>query len=129
MKYKISDNTDISNIPLKQFISHVETKHELTVYLSKLVQLEFEEINLAYTITFDRQCESNFVDKFSHDHEEADTLLILQALNVAKVAPFIECVIYSPDTDVFLLAIHYYPSLPQVTALKELNFTGNKSRG
>ena len=41
-----------------------------------------------YVVTHDLTSESNIVnyadDMKSHDHEEADTLLILQAINIAK---------------------------------------------
>ena len=54
----------------------------------------------------------------NHDHEEADTLLILHALDVAKDDPFKECIVLSPDTDVFLLLVHYYQSLPHLTCFR-----------
>ena len=70
-------------------------------------------------VTFDNASVTNIVnsevDLERHDHEEADTLLILHATEIAKRIPFSECVIYSPDTDVFLLLIYYYESLPMVT--------------
>ena len=37
-----------------------------------------------------------------------DTALILNAVNVARRDPFSNCIVYSPDTDVFLLLIYYY---------------------
>ena len=50
-----------------------------------------------------------------HDHEQANTFLILQAVDTAKLNPLRECVVYSPYTpDVFLLFIHHYSKLPQV---------------
>ena len=53
-----------------------------------------------------------------HDHEETDTLLTLHEIEVSHEFPFCECIIYSPDTDVFLLLVHYYPSLPSGTKFK-----------
>ena len=35
IQYKVTDNTRIDNIPLKKFLSHIETKQELTVYLAR----------------------------------------------------------------------------------------------
>ena len=32
-KYQVSDATNIENIALKQFLSHIDTKQELTKYL------------------------------------------------------------------------------------------------
>ena len=88
------------------------------MYLSNYVIKEFDAINVKYTVTYDLQSESNidtYADEMKHhDHEEADTLLVLQAIDVAQNDPFTECVIYSPDTDVFLLLVNYSQSLPQV---------------
>ena len=50
----------------------------------------------------------------NHDHEEADTLLRLHALVVAKDHPFKEWIILSSNTDVFTLLI-YYQSFPHST--------------
>ena len=55
------------------------------------------------------------IELMSHDHEEADTLLVLHAIDVAKRDLFTECYVFSPDTDVFLLLIYYCESLPLVT--------------
>ena len=43
-----------------------------------------------------------------HDHEEADTLLILHCHDVAKKHPFSEC---APETEVFLLLIHHFRNI------------------
>ena len=51
------------------------------------------------------------MDLATHDHEEADTLMILHCHFVAQQDPFTECVIFSPDTDVFLLLIYHFPTL------------------
>ena len=56
-----------------------------------------------------------------HNHEEADTLIMLQAKNVADMYPNCEIYILSPDTDVFLLAIHFYRKL----CPKLIYLTGN----
>ena len=88
------------------------------MYLSNYVIKEFDDINVKYTVTYDLQIESNidtYADEMKHhDHEEADTLLVLQVIDVAQNDPFAECVIYSPDTDFFLLLVNYSQSLQQV---------------
>ena len=50
----------------------------------------------------------------NHDCKEAYLLLILHALDVAKDNLFKECIILSPDTDLFLLLIYYYQTLPNL---------------
>ena len=76
-----------------------------------------EDSRKRYVVTYDQCSESNIIDSTStagvHDHEEGDTLMILHCHEIAKEDPFTECVVLSPDTDVFLLLIHHYPTLPQ----------------
>ncbi|XP_057308922.1 uncharacterized protein LOC130647177 [Hydractinia symbiolongicarpus] len=112
VRYKVSDNTNISSISLKQFLSHIDTKQALTIYLAKKVMEALSSLHIRYIVTYDTKMESNFVDCRIHDHEEADTALIYNAMNVAQQSPFTSCIVYSPDTDVFLLLIYYYEMLP-----------------
>lgn len=57
-------------------------------------------------------------DLLTHNHEEADTLMILHSIDVAKRNPFQELTVCSPDTDVFLLLIYYQRSLCNQTVFK-----------
>ena len=66
------------------------------------------------------------IDASTHDHEEADTLLILHAYEVVKRIPFSKCVIFSPDTDVFLILIYHYESIPM--AIKFWTGKGEKQQ-
>ena len=91
---------------------------DLRIYLAQKFMKEFTKLGTRYSVTYDVQSQSNS-DNYSpelleHDHEEADTLLIVQAIDVARNDSFTECYIYSPDTDVFVLLIHHYQMLPQV---------------
>ena len=122
---KITDETNLVNTTMKIFLSHIDTKQELTVYLAQKAIAKFSEIGMSYIVTYDIMSVTNIDDvAFGidvHDHEEADTLLILHGVKVSHRLPFCECIIYSPDTDVFLLLVHYYPSPPSATKFK----TGN----
>ena len=64
---------------------------------------------------YDTKCESNLpnfdVMLLSHNQEEADTLIVLHGIDVAKRNPFDELVVSSPDTDVLLLFIYFYKDL------------------
>ena len=57
-------------------------------------------------------------DLLSHNLEEADTLMILHSIDVAKRNPFQELIVSSPDTDVFLLLIYYQQSICNQTVFK-----------
>ena len=71
---------------------------------------------------YDQLSDTNMIDFTeelrSHDHEEADTLLLLHAIDVVQKDPFRECIMFSPDTDLFLHLLHYYESLPQITTFR-----------
>ena len=122
IRYKVSDVTNIKHISLKQFLSHIDTKQDLTVYLSKYIAVALEKAEKCFVITYDLVSITNIqnIDENlkSHDHEEADTLLVLHAIDVAKRDPFCKCVIFSPDTDVFLLLVYYSEVLPQMTSFR-----------
>ena len=117
VQYKITDETNIEQTPLKDLILHIKTKQDLTIFLAKHIISRFTGSGTNFVVTYDLCSETNLenypIEMLQHDHEEADTLLILQAIDAAKTDPFRECIVYSPDTDVFLLLIYYYESLPQ----------------
>ena len=66
------------------------------------------------TASYTTKCISNLEDfaqeMITHNYE-ADTLLLLHAADVSARNPFTKLLIYSPDTDVFLLTTHRYPVL------------------
>lgn len=49
----------------------------------------------------------NFYRVRQHDHEDADTLLIVLYRDVAKIDPFSECGIISPDTHLFFTDLSF----------------------
>ena len=121
---KVSDDTVIQNVSMKTFLSHTETKRELTIYLSQKFISHFEKLKKEYTV-----CKTNKIlssDLCNHDHEEADTLLIHYGIDVAKDDPFQELIVCSPDTDVFLLLISFYKSLCTRTLFRTGKASNNR---
>lgn len=55
------------------------------------------------------------VDHLSNSQEEADTILVFRALQVARSGAEVQ--IISPDTDVLLLALRRYPQLGHKSSL------------
>jgi len=101
--YHVKDTTLIKNISLKDFLSDIRTKAELTEYLAyKIVCHSRSSDNKLkkVIVTSGTQTKGN-VDIpdsfFTHSQEEADTLLILRSVTVPHEA---ELVVSSPDTDV-----------------------------
>ena len=83
--------------------------------LAEKATTNFENVNDGYAVSYTTKCISSLEDfaqkMMTHDHEEADTKLLLHAADVSARNPFTELHIYSHDTDVFLLTIHKYPTL------------------
>ena len=112
--YHVSDSTLIKNISLKEFLADTRTKAELCEYLSKkaLIISRGPDYKLKrFFVTYNTITEGNvFVNPNlrNHNHEEADTLLILHASSL-DLSSYV--VVHSPDTDVLLLLISLYDHL------------------
>ena len=109
-RYQVTDNTNISGTTSKKFLSHVKTKNELTNYLAENAITNLKNVNGGYAVSYATKCISNLEDfaqeMMTHDHEEADSLLLLHAADLSARNPFTELHIYSPDPYVFFLTIH-----------------------
>ena len=83
----------------------VSTQDKWKSALSEEAIRKFRTIGIDYAVSFTTQCISNLKgfaeEMLVHDHEEADTLILLHAADVSTRNPFSELHIYSPDTDVF----------------------------
>ena len=103
---------------MRKLLSHEKTKDELTTFLAE------------YLITYGKKHKKNFIvswqEKSAATHtdvtmlessqEEADTKIILHGAYVAQKG--IKTLhIYSPDSDVMILAIARYALLPQDTGI------------
>ena len=53
VRHKITDETNLVNGTMKTFLSHIDTKQELTVYLEKKAIAKFSEIGMSYIVTYD----------------------------------------------------------------------------
>ena len=115
MQYEVRDYTSLKNLTLKKFLSHIQTKQDLRVYLGNHLAKSFTEEQIAFAVSFNTTTFTNIssIDSqlLENIHKEADTLLIFHAIDVAKQNPFRQLKVVSPDTDVFLLLIHYFPDL------------------
>ena len=122
VQYVVNNHTNVSNISLKQFLSHIEPKQELTIYLAKHFVSVMERIGKKYVVTYDQVTKTDINEYprelLQNDHGEADTLIILHAIEVANRNYFCECIISSPDTDIFLLLIHFYEQLCSSTVFR-----------
>lgn len=125
--YRIHPEAVIHNVSKQKLLSHEKTKDELSNFLAE----QFLK-NAAYTgqdvVVAWRQIAkgtNECASLLSSTHEEADAKIILHAIE-AKKAGVIELDIFSPDTDVLVLALSKYTSLPQNT--KFITGSGERKR-
>ena len=112
---KIEDDTNIENITSEKFLSLVNTKRDFIKRLSCKIAQVFSAAEKRYIVAYSITAESSIVHfpdelKF-HPHEEADTLIVLQSIDVAKSNPFCQLYVACSDTDVLLLLLYFYPQI------------------
>ncbi|KAL9960825.1 hypothetical protein ACROYT_G034330 [Oculina patagonica] len=110
--YRITDSTHIGKVLLKKLRSHTKTKAELTAFLAKKVKERGEAVGRQIVVAWGTECEATHKDMahLQSDHEEADTKMILHALDATDDGAT-HLSIHSPDTDVLVLAIRRYSEL------------------
>ena len=103
----------------KKFLAFIETKKELTRYLADKLAADLEK---DFVVVFDRSCFSNLADLEeslkTYGQEEADTGIVLHAIDVCRRDPFSELTISCSDTDVLLIVLNYFKQLPSITIFK-----------
>ena len=122
-KCEIADNPSLNKIhSMRKILSHINTKQRLTIYLGRYLSNARSTRGKRFVISYNTRTVSNIPEidgRFDgNTHEEADTLMLLHAIDVAHLNPFRHVSIISPDTSVFLLLIHYYPQIPVLVSFE-----------
>ena len=102
----------LMQVPMKRLLAHVSTKDELTQYLASKTLEKGRQNGLHVVVAWSSKCRATHKDMayLDSDQEEADTKILLHAVDAtASGAKSIK--IFSPDTDVFVLALRRYPEL------------------
>ena len=79
---RITDTTPLAKLKMKNLTSHIKTKDELTVYLSKKLLDQGNISQTSIVVAYRDICESNFRDTANlHSNQEvADTKVILHVV-------------------------------------------------
>ena len=81
--------------------------------MSEYIISELEQLGIDYVVSFDFISKTNQEDlsaEILHPScEEVDALLIIHCWEIAKRNPMNQYIVYSSDTDNFLLLIFHYP--------------------
>ena len=111
--YKISADMKIASISMGKLLAHDKTKDDLTNFLSIQILKSAKIKKLKFIVSWRNNVQSSDgtdVQCLQTTQEEADTKMILHGVFVATKG-VISTHIYSPDTDVVILALRRIPML------------------
>ena len=111
VQYQVRDETSIMHITMSRFLSHEQTKADLTEYLAKKT-LDYNKDSSKLVITRSNKDVGPFLD---NNHEETDILMI--CLATERNSRDAEMTFFSPDTDVLVLIIASCDLLPKNTSM------------
>ncbi|KAG1662607.1 hypothetical protein GQR58_020866 [Nymphon striatum] len=123
--YHVNDDTEIKSI--KSFLAHIDTKAELTTYLSHNIISHYQghrqKVLVMHHTTMLSNCPLSDIVSMPgmssgrHSLEEGDQLVLLNACDVMHKDPQSFLDVFSVDTDVFVLLTGHYKSIPKSTTL------------
>ena len=103
-RYIIKDSTSLVGAKMKELLSYILTKKDLTIYLAEHSVDVSDDAGKQ-----ERKCITDIPqypdELLQHNQEEADTSILPQAKNVTDLDPFTDFYVVSLDTDVLLLLI------------------------
>ncbi|KAI4810921.1 hypothetical protein KUCAC02_013848, partial [Chaenocephalus aceratus] len=119
IQYQVRDDTNIKHIPLSRFLSHDQTKADLTDYLAaKILEYNRGSSKLIITSASGNTRSNKDLLFEENNHEEADTLLIHQAVLASHRNPAdAQLMFFSPDTDILVLVTANYDLLLKNTSI------------
>ena len=120
VQYQVRDETSIRHITLSRFLSHDQTKANLTEYLAeKTLKYNKDSPKLIITSAAGHTRSNRDVGPFpDNNHEEADTLMICLGVSATeRNSVDAQMTFFSPDTDVMVLIIDNYDRLPKNTSI------------
>jgi len=118
--YQVRDTTSIRHIILSRFLSHDQTKANLTEYLAeKTLDYNKDSPKLIITSAAGHTRSNRDVGPFpDNNREEADTLMICFGVSATEQNPVdAQMTFFSSDTDVLVLIIANYDRLPKNTSI------------
>ena len=120
VQYQVRDETSIRHITLSRFLSHDQTKANLTEYLAqKILDYNKDSPKLIITSAAGHTRSNRDVGPFpDNNHEEADTLMICLGVSATeRNSVDAQMTFFSPDTDFLVLIIANYDRLPKNTSI------------
>ena len=63
VQFKVDDSMIFKHLKTSEFLSHIEAKQDMTVYLSKKLETALTKTNISYVISYKNKCLTNVVYK------------------------------------------------------------------
>ena len=120
VQYQVRDETSIRHITMSRFLSHEQTKADLTEYLAeKPLDYSKDSSKLVITSAAGHTWSNKDVGPFPDNNlEEADTLMICLGVSATeRNSRNAEMTLFSPNTDVLVLIIASCDLLPKNTPI------------
>ena len=122
VQFLVDDNTELRG-SLKKFLSNESTKRNLVKYLSQKANYHFSRSEFMYSISAEGRTIGNIPLTLTNNQEEADTLLVLLAIETCVLPLDSEddihyVTVYSPDTDVFIILCSFHQILSPMTFMR-----------
>ena len=123
LKYRIEGSTKIKGT-LKEFLAHNKTKSDFVTYLAEEAKKAFQDTSshtpFQYLVSADGKTQGNIESHNLNNHEEADTLMVLHAIEATRSQPKNHrIVVFSPDTDVFIILYTFHEQLSATTYMRQ----------
>ena len=105
-------DTSLKGVSLSDFLSHIETKQEVARQFCRALLDAFDGSSTICYVAYDNKTECSVDGLVAEgmkvtNHDEADTLLALHALDITKFHPMCTNIdVRCKDTDVFVLLVH-----------------------
>lgn len=92
VEFTVSDETQLKLVPMKLFLSHVKTKAKLVEYLGSALDAKYKDSTYPLITAYNESIHSNgaakvYTELASHSHEEADTVIPLNVMDITKMHP------------------------------------------
>ena len=107
--FKIVGVTNIKKVSMSEILTTNETKRSLAGFLMEKSIVHLQKRNVRYVVAGNDNTYFSYQYPISNNHEEADTLMIN---TLCILQPMNSCVVvYSVDTDVFVLLLRHHDKI------------------
>ena len=110
----LSKIEQIIGMGLKEFLSNIKTKHDITIYLSNKCHTLFNNLEVFYLVSVNSTTSGNIDAPLNDNHEEVDTCIIwycIHATNQLSGDHDTAIIVWTPDSDAVPLLVRFHDKI------------------